>query len=144
MTNIHANCISIANQGVIIIGPSNSGKSDITLRLIMSELGKLVSDDRVDINVSHETSQVIASPPIALAGLLEVRGVGIIEVPHLSQIPVRLVVELVSNPEDLERMPLPEFYDLEGIRLPKIRVYPFEISAADKIAAFLKYELHSK
>lgn len=131
--NIHATCINILGKGVLILGASGSGKSDLALRLIASHQAKLVADDRVEVEASLQG--IIAAPPPTLKGLLEVRGVGIIKLKALPQTPLHLVVELTSEP--LERMPVPLFYELCGINLPLLRLNPFELSAPAKILAAL-------
>ena len=75
--NIHASCVSIKNKGVLFIGNSGSGKSDIALRLITDYKANLVADDRVDIK--SKGNKIIASSPKTLFGLLEIRGIGIIK-----------------------------------------------------------------
>jgi len=129
--NIHATCISLKNKGILILGPSGSGKSDLALRAIMSRGAKLIADDRVDITLKNQS--LYASSPAAIQGLLEVRGVGIVKFePKLNQ-KIDLVVELVDNPSKIERLPEPDFYEYQGIKIEKIKLYPFELSALDKL-----------
>src|ERR1700760_1504181 len=71
---MHGSCVSRNEDAVLILGPSASGKSDLVLRLL-SRGFDLVADDQVDIDDG------IASCPPALAGLLEVRGLGIVRLP---------------------------------------------------------------
>ncbi len=132
--NIHASCVSLRNKGVLLLGPSGSGKSDLALRLISLFGGILVADDRVDILLSH--NDIIASAPKSIKGLLEVRGIGIIKLKSKSSVKIDLVIELVSNP--LERMPEEEKYNLCGKDIPFYRINPFEISAPSKIMAALR------
>ena len=135
-TNIHACCVAVENDGVMIVGGSGRGKSDLCLRLIKSHHAILVADDRVDLYLEDE--QVFASAPAAIKGCLEVRGVGILTLPALDQVIVKLVVELVREPSEVERLPEPGYYDCGGIKIRKIRLYPFEASAPDKIIAALR------
>ena len=86
---IHGSCASKAGVGVLLIGPPGSGKSDLLLRLLDRGFS-LVADDQVDILDGH------ASPPAALAGMLEVRGLGIVRLPHVAQTRLALVVDLGS------------------------------------------------
>ena len=101
MKNIHATCINLNSKGVLILGDSGSGKSDLALRLITMFSAKLVGDDR--INIKKNNGNIIASSPDVLKGLLEVRGVGIIKIDYKEETSVDLVIKLTS--EKIERMP---------------------------------------
>ena len=93
--NIHATCVNINSKGVLLLGDSGFGKSDIALRLITMFSAKLVSDDRVDI--TNDTGIIKAYAPELLKGLLEVRGVGIINVDFIKETKVDLVVILTKD-----------------------------------------------
>lgn len=134
--NIHTCCLSYQKHGFLILGPSGSGKSDLCLRLIMDKQAVLVADDRCDI--WEEDNKLFAKAPQNLQGLLEVRGVGISKFPFINRTSVSSVIELVANPLDIERLPQPEFYQYGQIKLPKLRLYPFEPSAADKVIVFIE------
>lgn len=131
--NIHAACIDIKNKGVLFLGASGSGKSDMALRLIAGYQAKLVADDRVDISLIQ--GKIVASAPVVLKGLLEVRGIGLVKIKPQPQTTIDLVVELTSS--GLERMPEAAFYELCGIKLPLVKINPFEISAPAKVLAAL-------
>lgn len=131
MLNIHATTIVYRSCAVLIIGASGAGKSDIALRLINRHGAVLIADDRTDIEVKDGRLEV--SVPEKIAGLLEVRGVGILKMPYQPSGVAALVVELVDNPRKIERLPAPEFYETEGIKLPLLKLYAFEPSASDKI-----------
>ncbi len=136
MTNIYASCVSWQNKGILFLGKSQMGKSDLCLRLIQDFDSVLVADDRVDLNVSHET--IFASSPRNLRGLLEVRGVGILKLPYNNKCKIDLVVELVSQ-SDVERMPNDCFWSYEDIKIPLLRLYAFEASTPNKIIAALNW-----
>lgn len=87
---IHASCAARDGAGVLLLGPPGSGKSDLVLRLLDRGF-LLVADDRVEIADGH------ASPPEALAGLLEVRGLGILRLPHLARARLALAVQLAPG-----------------------------------------------
>ena len=125
----HATCIAIEGEAVLLRGPSGSGKSDLALRLIDAG-ATLVADDQVQLR--RGDGRLIASPPAALAGLLEVRGIGILRLHHLAEAPVRLVADLVAG-DDVERMPEVEAVEIAGVELPRIHLAPFEASAAAKL-----------
>lgn len=133
--NIHASCVSLNNKGVLIIGASGLGKSDLCLRLIMERGAKLVADDRVDLQ--NIDGRIIASAPDVLKGLLEVRGLGIIKQPFAPETPVHLIVKLVNSYSEVERLPDPVFYELEGAGISQISLWSFEPSAVLKVVAAL-------
>jgi HPr kinase/phosphorylase len=122
---VHASCVARDGDGVLLIGPSGSGKSDLALRLLARGF-TLVADDRVDIEDG------VAAPPVALAGLLEVRGLGIVRLPHAASARLALVAEL--NPS-VERLPAPNRHI--GLDLPLIKLDPATASAPDRVALAL-------
>ncbi len=125
----HATCIAIEGQAVLLRGASGSGKSDLALRLIDAG-ARLVADDQVRLRCRN--GRLVASPPAALAGLLEVRGLAIVHLPYLDEAPVALVVDLVES-GDVERLPEAEAVELAGVVLPLVRLAPFEASAPAKL-----------
>jgi len=129
MTQVHATCIAIDGNGVLLRGPSGSGKSDLALRLIDGG-GALVADDRVDLNATG--GQLIASAPDNLRGLLEVRGLGIVQREACAEIPIMLIVDLVPA-DDVERMPEPHYAELQGVEIRLVRLAPFQASTPAKI-----------
>ncbi len=122
---IHASCVARDQAGVLLLGPPGSGKSDLALRLL--ELGfMLVADDRVEIEAG------IARPPAQLAGLLEVRGLGIVRLAHAAEAPLALAVRLGAP---AERLPRPA-RDTE-LGLPVIALDPAAPSAPARVALAL-------
>jgi HPr kinase/phosphorylase len=107
------------------LGPPGSGKSDLALRL-MSCGFRLVADDRVEV------TQGVARPPGAIAGLLEVRGLGIMRMLYVPETSLRLVVRL--GREEI-RLPAPAREAI--LDLPLIALDPFAASTPDKIALAL-------
>lgn len=136
ISNIYATCISIKGAGVLLLGKSGSGKSDLALRLIENKEAVLVADDRTDICLKEGMIYAYASDNIK--GLLEVRGIGLIKFAYVEDIPVKLAVELVEDAKKVERMSEAEFFEIKGCRIPLIKLYAFEVSAADKIVIKLK------
>ena len=134
---VHATCVSLYGAGLIIRGPSGAGKSDLALRLI-DRGARLVADDRVDLLVSD--NGVIARAPETLAGLLEVRGLGILRVPVLEATVVRLVVNLVNH-ENVPRLSDRRMTDLIGMDVPAVTLDPFEASAVTKVRLALELTL---
>ena len=131
MINIHATCIALGSKGILLTGSSGSGKSDSALRMIKGQGAVLVADDRTDI--IFEKNKLIACCPAEIKGLLEVRGIGIIKLPPQEKTEVSLLVELVENPAAIERLPQSETAELCGVKIKKIKLYPFEMSAVYKL-----------
>ncbi|MDA0339107.1 MAG: HPr kinase/phosphatase C-terminal domain-containing protein [Proteobacteria bacterium] len=134
---IHATCVAIDGKGVLLRGPSGSGKSDLALRLIDGG-AILVADDYVVLTESGE--QLLAGWPESTRGLLEVRGVGLVRVPCQDIVPVSLIVDLVL-PADVVRLPETEFVCLSqnpGIVIQRIQIAPFEASSPAKIRLMLR------
>ncbi len=129
MEQVHASCVAIDGLGVLIRGVPGSGKSDLAARLI-DQGGRLVADDRVDL--AARDGALVASAPAAIAGLLEVRGIGVLRIPHLTEAAIGLVIDMVGG-DDVERVPEPAFCDYMGVAVPLLRLWPFEPSAAAKI-----------
>ena len=138
--NIHGTTVDINGVGVLIIGRSGSGKSDLALRLILNKNALLVSDDQTILE--RQKNQIKAYPPKSIAGLLEVRGIGIMKFPY-TQTNLCMVVD-VSPENKIERLPLPEFYHFENTVLPLIKLNAFEASSPDKIVVKLKAVLEEK
>ena len=129
MIRVHASCVDFGHAAVLLRGASGAGKSDLALRLI-DRGALLVADDQVELEVRR--GELWARPPAALAGKIEVRGAGIVEAPHVAKARVRLVVDLATK-EEIERLPEPVACELEGVRLPLIRLSAFEASAPAKL-----------
>jgi HPr kinase/phosphorylase len=133
---VHATSVALRRgkswQGVLLRGPSGAGKSDLALRLI--EAGaRLVADDQTRLTKARQ--RLIATPPATLAGLIEVRGVGIVRLARnklLARAPVVLLVDLVP-PNRIERLPEPTRETIEGVDLPRLALAPFEASALTKL-----------
>jgi len=104
--NIHASCVAIGAQGVLLLGKSGTGKSDLALRLI-DDGAQLVADDRTILFVTK--GALHAKAPGSIKGLLEMRGVGIAAFPARPSVKVALVVRLGA--EDA-RLPAPRLYHI--------------------------------
>lgn len=141
---VHASCVALKDDGLLILGAPGAGKSDLVLRLIDEpgygtgdELirGRLVADDQTVIE--RRGDALFASSPEALAGLLEIRGQGIVAVDPLPEARLVLVVRLMPATE-IERMPEdPQIYRVAGLGLPEIAIDPTKVTAAARIRAAL-------
>jgi len=130
---VHASTVASEGRAVLISGPSGSGKSDLALRLLDRGF-TLVSDDRTILR--RLGGKLIASAPDTIKGKLEVRGVGIVEMKTVANVPVALVVELTSEiprmpDDDQERLIL-------GAGIPLINVDALTASAPSKVALALE------
>ncbi|MGE0629461.1 MAG: HPr kinase/phosphorylase [Hyphomicrobiaceae bacterium] len=140
---IHATAISVAGRAVLIRGPSGFGKSDLALRCLAvtrppfaSEPPQLVADDQVMAEVAEGGVQL--RPPASIAGLIEVRGWGVIRIGSVAQARLELVADLV-DPGETERLPDPAFSVLVcGVEFPALRIAPFEASAPHKLLLALE------
>ncbi len=155
--NIHAGCVLLGgagrsfgapeDAGILILGGSGSGKSDLMLRLIAAG-GMLVADDRTDLTV--EGGALIASPPPSLAGLIEVRGLGILRLPYRVRVALALAVELIPSETPARLPPELRYRPPDGLVMPErawpalIRLNPFENSAPAKIAAAAAIIAHGR
>ena len=130
--NLHASTVASDGRAVLIAGPSGSGKSDLALRLLDRGF-TLVSDDRTILR--REGEKLIASAPETIRGKLEVRGVGIVDVDSVTDVPIALVVELTI---DIERLPDDSRERLIlGAGIPLINVDARTASAPSKVVIAL-------
>ncbi len=129
---IHASSVAIDGRAVLISGISGAGKSDLALRLIDRGF-TLVSDDQTIVQKRGE--QLHASAPPTIAGQLEVRGIGIVDMPHAGDVPVALVVELTS---EVQRLPDDSRSRLIcGVSVPLISLDALTASAPSKVVIAL-------
>jgi serine kinase of HPr protein (carbohydrate metabolism regulator) len=136
---IHASAVLVGARAVLIQGPSGSGKSRLALALLQAAehgalpFARLVADDRAHVEAAH--GRLLVRPAEALAGLIEVRGLGLRRVPHEPVAHVGVLIEL--GMQDAERLP-PQTRAtavLAGITLPKLTVAP----GADPLGQVLAY-----
>lgn len=131
---LHATCVAIDGRAVLIEGRSGEGKSDLALRLI-DRGAVLVSDD---YTVCARTDGVLqGSAPANIAGKIEVRGIGVIDMPHQDRVPIALLVTILESPP---RMPEgPKKRRIAGIDIPEVALNALEPSAPVKVELALKH-----
>jgi serine kinase of HPr protein (carbohydrate metabolism regulator) len=129
---LHASTVAIGGRAVLITGASGSGKSDLALRLLDRGF-TLVSDDQTILK--RDGDRLLATAPPNIAGKMEVRGVGIVEMKNLSDVPAALIVELTSDiqriPDDSRERPI------LGVKLPIVSIDAMPASAPSKVALAL-------
>ena len=129
---VHASTVASDGRAILISGPSGSGKSDLTLRLLDRGF-TLVSDDQTIVR--RDGDRLVASAPGTIKGKLEIRGIGIVEMDTVDDVPVALFVELTSEimrlPDDRRERPV------LGVNLPLVSVDAQTASAASKVALAL-------
>ena len=145
-TLVHATCVAVAchgeagreeagqaeagpNTGVLLFGPSGAGKSDLALRLI-DRGARLVADDQTYLSL--QDGKLWAQAPESLAGRMEVRGLGILRMPHEEKIEVTACFQLVEA-SAIERLPEKKSRSFLGVSLPSLDLFPFEASADAKL-----------
>ena len=129
MVQVHATCVDVNGVGVLLRGPPGSGKSDLALRLISSG-ALLVADDRAVLTADGD--RIVVSPPPEIAGLVEVRGLGILRLDHRDGVPLGLVLDLVPA-SAVERLAEAGTCNFLGLAFPLWRLAPFEASAPAKV-----------
>ncbi len=120
---IHASAALVDGTGVLVRGPSGSGKSSLVLALLLADrlANRLVADDRVVL--SRAGDRLVAAAPAALAGLIEIRGFGIVRLPYVAAQEIGLVVDF-EPAERVQRLPDGEdrIARLCGLAIPRIAV----------------------
>jgi serine kinase of HPr protein (carbohydrate metabolism regulator) len=129
---IHASCVAIDGRAVLLLGRSGSGKSDLALRLI-DRGAALVSDDYTLLQ--RRDGRLRASPPATITGQIEVRGVGIVAMPHVGDVDVALIVDLEG---EVVRMPESATRRIAGVDVPIVALAGFEPSAPVKVELLLR------
>lgn len=134
MDTVWGTSVAIDGRGVLLRGPSGAGKSDLALRLIDGGAA-LIADDQTEL--VREGASLVARAPEAIAGQLEVRGVGIVPVPSTVRAPLVLVVDLLP-PEQVPRHPDPGAWRHLGVSVPLIGLAAFEASTPAKLRLAVK------
>jgi serine kinase of HPr protein (carbohydrate metabolism regulator) len=130
---LHASTVAINGRAVMLTGPSGSGKSDLALRLLDRGF-TLVSDDQTIVR--KDGDRLVASAPPNIAGKLEIRGIGIVEMERVDNVAIALIVELTNSqiqrlPDDSRERPI------LGVKLPLVTIDALTASAPSKVALAL-------
>lgn len=133
---LHATLVVLNGYGILLSGKSGSGKSDLALQLIENKGALLVADDIV--YVEKKVHKIIGKCAPDLAGMLEVRGVGIIKYPYIEEAAINLMINLLDDVKTLQRMPKKQTECILGLEIDKIDLYAKENSAVAKILAALR------
>ena len=132
-TMVHGSAVAIGGLGVLLLGPSASGKSDLALRLI-DRGAKMIGDDILYIKSTDNVPQLEYAPSIA--GKSEVRGVGICPVEYVTSAPLRLIVEFA---QDIDRMPAEDMRTMiADFSVPLVKLDAFQVSSALKVELALR------
>lgn len=121
---IHASAVLVGARAVLIRGPSGAGKSRLALELIAAgrsghlRFARLIGDDRV--HLASVGGRLLVRPAAPLAGLIEMRGTGILRLDYEPCAVVGLVVDLAAA--DAERLPEHRTAEIEGNTLPRLPV----------------------
>jgi serine kinase of HPr protein (carbohydrate metabolism regulator) len=125
----HGTAIAIDGEALLLRGPPGAGKSDLALRLIDGG-ARLVADDQTEI--SRRGERIWVRAPAVVAGLIEVRGIGILRLEAMAEAPLALIVDLVPRAV-IERLPEAAVETVLGLPIRRLAVAPFEASAAAKL-----------
>jgi serine kinase of HPr protein (carbohydrate metabolism regulator) len=126
--------VSIDGKGVLLRGPSGSGRSDLALRLI-DEGAKLISDEQVELHRDGERL-LIGVPevmPERLKGYIEARGLGLAQVPHVDVPQLLAWVVDMTDRAQIDRLPAAQSAEYLGLKAPLLKLDPFSLSATAKL-----------
>ena len=132
---LHASAVKLRAGGVLLLGDAGSGKSSLAVRLIDHYGGILIADDRVCLTL--EGTKLKAAPPDNLAGLLELRGLGIVKMPYQTA-HIHMAVELVAR-ADVPRLAQADNFTHQGVQIPLIRLHGHDAASPAIIARALAH-----
>ena len=131
---MHATAVAIDGEAVLLRGPSGAGKSDLGLRLIDGG-ARLVADDQALLRRSG--GRVVVRAPDTIAGMIEIRGVGIVRIEPLAEAKLALIADLLPSGQ-IERLPEPRVETVLGVAVPLVALAGFEAAAPAKLRLILR------
>ncbi len=135
---VHGTCVALGRRAALLRGPSGAGKSDLALRFIAlscdaASAPRLVADDQVFVETRGDGAPLVGAPE-TIAGKIEVRGIGIVNVPCIDEARLVLVCDLVERPDMPRMAPEPlERTVIAGVSVPLMQLSAFEPSAPLKL-----------
>ena len=136
---MHASFVVWKKKGILFRGKSGSGKSELALKFIENKNAVLVADDIVLLE--NRKYKLFGKVPENIAGLLEIRNVGISNYKYIPEAEISLLVNLVQTKQNLERFPKNKSENILGVEIPAIDLYADDMTIVEKIIVKLKNNL---
>ena len=136
---MHASFVVWKKKGILFRGKSGSGKSELALKFIENKNAVLVADDIVLLE--NRKNKLFGKVPENIAGLLEIRNVGISNYKYIPEAEISLLVNLVQTKQNLERFPKNKSENILGVEIPAIDLYAEDMTIVEKIIVKLKNNL---
>ena len=127
---MHASAVALDGQAVILCGPSGSGKSTLAMRLIDAYGARLIGDDRLLVRAAQDI--LCVSPHKKLAGLIELRGLGLLRLPYEADVPLALVVQLVAR-EKVPRLAEADDFRAQGLSVAQLHLHGHDAATPQTI-----------
>lgn len=136
---MHASFVVWKKKGILFRGKSGSGKSELALKFIENKNAVLIADDIVLLE--NRKNKLFGKVPENIAGLLEIRNVGISNYKYIPEAEISLLVNLVQTKQNLERFPKNKYENILGVEIPAIDLYADDMTIVEKIIVKLKNNL---
>ncbi len=136
---MHASLVVWQKKGILFSGKSGCGKSELALKFIENKDAVLVADDVVLLE--KRKNKLFGKVSANIAGLLEIRNVGISNYKFVPEAEISLLVNLVQTKQNLERFPKNKSENILGVEIPAIDLYADDMTIVEKIIVKLKNNL---